>query len=662
VGGQWADEDRAKLYAVRRPVVELNSIFPAVNTAIGYQLNSRMDISFRPRGGDADQNTAHVIEKVVKQISDRCALPWLETQVWSDGLIEQRGYFDVRMNFDDNMSGDIEISTLDPRDVLPDPDASSYHPDDWRDVIITRWLSLDDIEQTYGAGAAGEVERYKPEEQDFGEEDEGRNKFGDAYLGLFDNRVLYDRAFPSVRVVDRQSYRWEMGRVFVFPDGSTREIPSNWGNDEINQTITTFGAVVGKKNVKKVKWTVCTRDIVLHDAISPYPWLTTIGFFPYFRRGKTRGLIDNGISPQELLNKSASSYLHIINSSANSGWVAQENSLSNMTIEELEEKGGETGLVIEYRMGAQKPEKIQPNPIPPGVDRMLERSELMVKTITGISDAMQGLNGPEVSGVAIQSKQFMGQASLNGPIDNLNRTRHILANRMLDLIQRFYTDQRIFKIVDTGPTGVDEMRELVVNEPLEDGTINNDLTIGEYDVVVTSQPLQVTFEHGQFTQGLELRKAGIAVPDHVLIKHSNLSDKAEIIKSMSGDEENPMAELAMRQAEAQVEKLSAERDRIVAETANKAVEAQFSATQTAALIANMPQVSPMADALLLSAGYEDRNNPPIIPGAPPEAPITTQLAAPGVPMPPKNTNPLTPANPGVGLTQGIETAEVEVPE
>jgi hypothetical protein len=233
---------------------------------------------------------------------------------------------------------------------------------------------------------------------------------------------------------------------------------------------------------------------------------------------------------------------------------------------------------------------------------------------------------------------------------------------MLDLIQRFYTDQRIFKIVDTGPTGVEEMSELIVNQPLEDGTINNDLTIGEYDVVVTSQPLQVTFEHGQFTQGLELRKAGIAVPDHVLIKHSNLSDKAEIIKSMSGDEENPMAELAVRQAEAQVEKLTAERDRIVAETANKAVEAQFSATQTAALIANMPQVSPMADALLLSAGYEDRNSPPIIPGAPPEPPLTTQIADTGVPMPPKNTNPLTPTNPGVGLTKGIETAEVEEPE
>lgn len=648
-GGQWEDADRARLYAARKPVLELNVVFPALNVAIGHQLNSRMEIAFRPRGGLADQRVADALAKVVKQVADRNQLQWLESQVWADGLIEQRGYYDVRMSFDNHLAGEIAVTVLDPRDVLPDPDASAYDPDGWRDVRVTRWLSLDEIEQSYGRAAAREVEGYKPEELDFGEEDDGRGKFGDAYLGPFEREDGSARQRPCVRVIDQQAFRWELAPVLLYPDGSVRDLPPGWDRNAIAETARATGAVVTRQHRKRVRWTVATRDVVLHDAWSPYPWLTVVGFFPYFRRGKTRGMVDNAVSPQELLNKSASSYLHIINTSANSGWVVQENSLSNLRTEDLEEKGAETGLVVEYQRGAEPPQKIAANPIPQGVDRLLERAEGMVKSITSISDAMQGLNGPEVSGIAIQSKQFMGQTSLAGPIDNLARTRHLLAQRLLDLVQRFYTDERVYQITEQGPDGRERVSPLVVNEVTPEGLINNDLTLGDYDVVVSSQPLQATFAQGQFTQGLELRKAGIAVPDHVLIKHSNLADKAEIIQAMQ-EQTDPLAEAEAAKLAAEVEKLGAERERVVAETANKAVEAQYSATQTAALLAQMPQVSAMADALLLSAGYEDRDAPPIVPAAPAAAPVPAGVL-------PQNTRPLTPANPGLGRRQGIETRE-----
>ena len=256
---------------------------------------------------------------------------------------------------------------------------------------------------------------------------------------------------------------------------------------------------------------------------------------------------------------------------------------------------------------------------------------------------------PETSGVAIQSKQFMGQTSLAGPIDNLARTRHLLAQRLLDLVQRFYTDERIYQLTEQGPDGRERVSPLVVNEVTPEGLINNDLTLGDYDVVVSSQPLQATFAQGQFTQALEMRKAGIAVPDHVLVKHSNLADKAEILQAMQ-EQRDPVAEAEAAKLAAEVEKLAAERERTVAETANKAVEAQYSATQTAALLAQMPQVSAMADALLLSAGYEDRDAPPIVPPAPAGATVPPGTL-------PQNTRPLTPANPGRGRRQGIETRE-----
>ncbi|MFZ3046295.1 MAG: hypothetical protein WA151_10300, partial [Desulfatirhabdiaceae bacterium] len=48
-GRQWSDVDRQAVEASGRPCIEINTIFPAVNTAIGEQIKSRADISYRPR-------------------------------------------------------------------------------------------------------------------------------------------------------------------------------------------------------------------------------------------------------------------------------------------------------------------------------------------------------------------------------------------------------------------------------------------------------------------------------------------------------------------------------------------------------------------------------------------------------------------------------------
>lgn len=98
---------------------------------------------------------------------------------------------------------------------------------------------------------------------------------------------------------------------------------------------------------------------------------------------------------------------------------------------------------------------------------------------------------------------------------------------------------------------------------------------------------------------------------------------------------------------AQVKEIEARTQKLKDEATSKATETIYSATQAAQAIASVPQVAPLADTLLRSAGYTDRDAAPIVPNAP----------AMSVPPPATNTNPLTPANPGVGLNAGIETPE-----
>jgi hypothetical protein len=64
-----------------------------------------------------------------------------------------------------------------------------------------------------------------------------------------------------------------------------------------------------------------------------------------------------------------------------------------------------------------------------------------------------------------------------------------------------------------------------------------------------------------------------------------------------------------------------------------------------------PAIAPMADAMLLSAGFKDQNAAPIIPAAPAGVAATEGL--------PQNTSPLFPANPAVGMNDGIEGGEID---
>lgn len=657
-GRQWEESDRAALEEEGRPALEANEILPALNSAIGYQIHNRMDIAFRPRSGGATQGLADLRSKLAMQIADNNKLHWTETQVFSDGMIEQRGYFDIRISFDDNIQGELRITELDPRDVLPDPDAKTYDPSGWGDVTVTRWYTLNEIAAMFGQEKADAVAAMHGDEgeQDFGDADEAaeegeRNKFGDTNSGNGNTYYAWmrrDKGTVRYRVLDRQVREFKLKDVLVTPLGDIRSLDSM--PDDVRAKEEAAGAAVVRRMAHSIRWTVSTRYVTLMDGDSPYDRFTVVPFFPYFRRGKTIGMVDNAIDPQRILNKTMSQFVHIVNSAANSGWKVEENSLSNMTSEDLEDAGAKNGLVIEYRKNSTSPEKIQPSQMPAGMDRLLERALFTLKEVT-VPDAMRGTQGAEISGVAIQSRQSASQQQLAVPLDALARTRNLVARWIDYAIKYFYDAPRVLRIAKNDPDTGEETTEAVdLNAFDGEGGYINDVTAGEYDVVVSEQPMQVTFENSQFTQAIEMRKQGVAIPDPVVVQHSNLSRKADIIEQMRGAG-GPTEEQAALVA-AQAAKVEAETERIKAETVNKLVESTFSAIQTARVITETPQTAGTADSLLKSAGFVDKDAAPIVPEA---------SAPPSGNPPPVNTNPLTPTNPAVGMNSGMESGDASLP-
>lgn len=625
-GRQWPDEVKTLLDDLGKPWLEENIIFSTVNTVIGYQTQSRMDIAFKPRE-ENDQDVSDLLTKIGMYVIDQNGFPWVESQVFSDGLIQQRGYFDIRIEFDDNLYGDIKITALDPLDVIPDPDAKSYDPDDWNDVIYTRWMLLDDIKETYGPAVYRRVlESFggAPDESDFGADgnEVERNKFGTTSTY---NAYYKDKSGEEhLRIIERQYWKLQNRQVWYdLATGEIEYVPDNMGPREAKRLAKQTQRELINRLSKRVRWTVSTRDVILHDDWSPYDHFTIVPYFPYFRRGVTVGLVDNLIKTQEMLNKTLSQILHIVNTTANSGWTVEENSLTNMEVEDLEDVGGQTGLVIEYKAGRQKPEKIEPNPIPQGLKDLVNTAVDLIQMISGVTETFRGGKGPEVSGTAIQSRVHQSAIQLAAPIDNLFRTRHMIAMRLLKLIQQFYTEQRTFLITDESSKEQETQAVTINQEDETTGEILNNLSVGKYDVVVADVPTQITFQNAQFQQALELRKFGIAIPDDEMVKLSTLARKNEIAKRMTGEGNAEQEAMAQEQMRLQIEQLRKMVEKLEAEVEDKTMASIKQAAEVAQMMTENPNLAAYMDTILKQM-EEKANDQGEMENEPEEAPMAPQ--------------------------------------
>lgn len=644
-GGQWNDADLAILDSEGRPAYEINQIKPGLEAAFGYQISNRLDIAFQPRSGDANKITAEIRSKVAKQISDNNKVHWVETDVFADGMIQRRGYYNVRMDFDDSLQGELRVTHEDPMDVIPDPDASSYDPKYWQDVIVTRVLSLDGIEGHYGVEARKKAEEsvgamYPGSWVEETGDREKRNTFGssdttnETYLARGEGETVY-------RIIDRQKHIRTMMQVSVTKTGDVRPLNGDETPEQLQQLMDAGNMVIDRA-VNRVRWTVTTRDALLFDKWSPYDRFTIVPFFPYFRRGQTRGMVDAAIGPQKILNKSISQTIHILNTTANSGYQVEEGQLTEISMSDLKTKGSSNGLVLERIKGSPLIEKIHANPMPQGVDRLITLGSNAIQEVT-VPDAMRGIVDGSESGIAVQSRQHAAQQILSVPLDNLSRTRHMLAEWYNYGISKYYDTERVFRITKIDPSTGKEIDDILVINQFDPstGSYINDMTAGEYDVVVSDQPIAVTFENSQYQQCIEMREKGIQIPDPVVIKHSSLTDKHDVITMLqeaSVTQPDPLTDAKVKLIESQTRKTDAE-------AVNKNVEGMFSATQAGQQIAGMPQIAPIADEIYLSAGGKDQNTPPMF--EQPQERID-------VPPIPENTNPLTPTNPSVGMDAGIE--------
>lgn len=555
-GEQWTESERRRLADEGRPCITKNKIAPLVRLLLGYFRQNRYDIDILPgNDGSGTQEIAEALTATLKQVAEMNQSDWQDAQVMQDGLQTGRGFWDVRLDFESNILGCIKEAVLDPFQVYLDPEADTYEPAGWGFVSVNRWMSPADIFMLYGEDGLNDVNSLGAGTPitygNYMDNGVANTETPKTYFGQTEDFIddsfsavrLYSSPFDHVnkyrkliRVLDTQHKVLKRQRFFVdLTTGQQKIIPDDWPREKIQRVLEWAQQrqvpIQANEAIKKaVRWTVTAGDRVLHDKWSPYDDYTIIPYFPYFRRGKTRGMIEDLLDPQREINRRSSALLHIIMTTANSGWMWEEGAMEEDMERALEEEGARPGIHIKYREGYNAPQRIEPAGRSTALEGEIQKSEMDLKEISGVNDSALGNLDRVQSGRAIQARQKQSVVSAEMYFDNFSRSRELKARREMSIVQTYYTEPRLIRI-RSGMGGQDE--EIWINRQEAAGQIVNNVTLGNYDLAIDEAPMSATFMQGQFQEAVELLEKGIPIPPDVLVDLSSMPNKETIKKRIN---------------------------------------------------------------------------------------------------------------------------------
>lgn len=195
-------------------------------------------------------------------------------------------------------------------------------------------------------------------------------------------------------------------------------------------------------------------------------------------------------------------------------------------------------------------------------------------SISGINEALMGTDiSNSQSGRAIELKQKQAITHIAGLFDNLRMAKELIVDMLWGrrgapgIIPQFYTEQKTFRIVgEKGEPQIVTVNQQVLQQQVnpQTGMIQtitktlNDLSVGEFDIVIADTPATSTQRTAQFWSLVDacgkLGIQGNMIMD-ILIDLSDIPQKAEIKRRLkSQQEEQAQAQQQQMQAQMELEK------------------------------------------------------------------------------------------------------------
>lgn len=209
------------------------------------------------------------------------------------------------------------------------------------------------------------------------------------------------------------------------------------------------------------------------------------------------GLTRFARDPQRLKNYWRSVVAELLMGAPRANYIASQSAIKGRT--------KDWPNTLTYNDGADKPEAITGQNLAAIINEAAMCAQDM-KDTTGLHDASLGMKSNEQSGVAIQRRQHEGDIATIGYHDNMNAAMQEAGEVLNALIPVVYDTPRTIRVIGKD----DAVRLLRVNDPeFEPSQLvkeNIDLSMGRYDVSISTGPTYMTKRQEASAQLMELAR------------------------------------------------------------------------------------------------------------------------------------------------------------
>lgn len=505
LGKQWTDEDVRALSDRKIKAVTDNRIQPNIFLLTGLERQNRSDFKAFPQG-EEDSIKAEIASYLFKDSIKVSDFGYKASEAFEDGVTCGESHLELYLDNTFNLlNGKPCVKKDDANQIFPEPGHKEYDFSDARYVYkLTVGLSKEDLcslfpdkeDLIYSVGDGrldvksllnGDETHNQPKDYKKEGGDSADAAAEDASLDLLER--YYKKWVPTVFVGDHQTGEIKQAEsedkanefLNAYQQGIALEQDQHMQavaahqmgvmSGQINPTVQPAPLPPTPKDPNRFK--MFTRRIpeIWYYAHTPgmtepladerawfYPKWKAWPFIPVLAHFSTapvdgddahlrvQGIVHGVKGVQEKHNKAETLKVLHLQSSTNSGWLAEEDSWVDSN--KVEQFGSQPGINLEYKKGRPMPQRIQPVPLSQAHTQIGAESAEAIKAILGINaDLLAVQQGGTDSGRAIALRQRQGLLMVQKLFDNFSRSKQLFGRFLLSQLGEMYDTETAKKIL-----------------------------------------------------------------------------------------------------------------------------------------------------------------------------------------------------------------------
>jgi len=472
-GDQWPVELQNSRNLESRPVITVNKVDNYCRQVSNQQRQQRPRIKVHATNTHDDMVDAQTIQGIIRHIEVNSNADHAYDNAFEYAVRMGWGYMRVRTDYisEDSFDQEIYIDAIDnPFTVYYDPNSVLPDGSDADRCLITTMMLKSEFRKLYP------------------DADDGGTSFTQRGTGDSQSEWITKE---DIRLAEYYYTVREKAKLYLLSDGTATFADDK---DFFNRLAAYGIEVIDQRDSFKKTIKYCKMTAV--EILEERDWAGKyIPIVPVYGRHivigdkrKKFGMIRYAKDPQRMYNFWQTSITESVALAPKAKWIlaegqdeGHESDWANANIKSFP--------VLRYKQTdidgrpAPPPIRMQPEPPPTGVMAAAAGVNDDIKAIMGIFDPAQ-LGQGNISGKAINGQQQQVDLTNFDYYDNLTRSIAHIGKICLDLIPKIYDTERVMRII--GDDGKPEL--LTINQRDSVGRVLNDISVGQYDVVMETGP------------------------------------------------------------------------------------------------------------------------------------------------------------------------------